>query len=320
MEARTSESRSIVRKQKSLIPHNELHDFYFPKEFNFFSNLLFRGTLAYNKSKTQWAAWSKIRNNFFLGRIPESLYDLPSNVKLVVSVITYGELAAVNFPYETFEARGIRHIHIPMVDFSDKVSIAAVVNAILIMHEYAEQGATIAIHCKAGRARSGMVAADYLAYAEKMTLDEAIASLQEERDQVDISPSKYKKAEEILAALQIATPTHSAEEQDLPYLATLQAKNDIIHLTSFKQLATHLVKSQPKRGKHLQAFLKEIYESTDGKWYDRWDEPGTDLHQFLAGTSSLRPILIANFRQEVMALIAKNTAKQAITSRPKTGM
>src|SRR5689334_19884889 len=119
----------------------ELESYYIPTKLSGFSYPLFHVSLAFNKYKTSmdgWNIYDKVLPYIYLGRIPEN-NNYPDRTKLIISAVTYGELAEVNFDYEFLEKQGIRHLFINMEDFTSNVSNKSIINAVKLIESYMDQ-------------------------------------------------------------------------------------------------------------------------------------------------------------------------------------
>lgn len=382
----------------------ELVPYYVPTKLTTVTQPLFNISLSYNKLKTYsdgWNVYDEVFPHIYLGRIPEKNIlpprdksdsghqpglNLPDRTKLIVSLVTYGELAEVNFDYEHLEKSGIRHIYIPMADFSSEVSTKAIIKAIklirryqklndiisrpnrkhkfylvesipenikdylnnylitkkqlvdsssaeiiyvrstgeldkILVHDFGplyfkllaendnyislpesiitvitdhipcyQTDSNVYIHCKAGRARSGMVLAIYDTYyvlkksqfvdrkTIKSQLFESIEKLKSSRQQVDIGTNKLEKAFVVLEELlfckgKIKISTIDFPEPDLfMYLHSLEFKNRLSQFPSFKNLCIYLAKlrSTQKRNEYLQTFLLQILNAVNEESVIEW--------------------------------------------------
>jgi hypothetical protein len=110
---------------------------------------------------------------------------------------------------EDWKARGITHTLLKMPDFGADVDKKEAIETIYQMKKTIEKGESVYIHCKAGRGRSAMICAIYLAAFEinpdtkkLFTLDQAITFLQSKRKQIGVEPDKFKTASEILSIIE----------------------------------------------------------------------------------------------------------------------
>ena len=364
----------------------ELEPYYFPTKLSGPSYPLFHLSLAYNKYKASfdnWNVYDQVLPYIYLGRIPEN-NNYPDRTKLIISAVTYGELAEVNFDYGLLEKLGIRHLFINMEDFTSDVSNTAIINSIKLIESYVESNnieciqkgwkvfvenfmpddldnyrssyilllsemdmkkigsmkyvrsdgliedviihnfenfydlsllsveigervfilsendimthtnhrpsccrdSNVYIHCKAGRARSGMILAIYMAYHSLKNiqnidhdtidneLNKSIDLLKSHRQQVDIGINKRGKAIEILIELlNIKYKIQFKYDNPLLYLMSLDFKNEVCQFPSFKKLCTYLsgLRDTQSRAQKIQDFLSQIlYANTQDavtEWY-----------------------------------------------------
>jgi hypothetical protein len=310
-----------------LLTSEELEPYYNPIGLDLRQKTLLLATLAYNEIGDSWPKYNEIKPYLFLGRVPRSTNDIPPNTKLIVSVITYGELAEIGFPYEEFKNQKIRHLFVHMPDFSNIVSKQAVINAINLMHEFITCNQVVYVHCKAGRARSGMVVACYLAHHENIILDIAIQRIKEKRGHLDIGTDKMITALQILDRLRVSTRDINKQFQDdqingtKEYLSSLQAKNIICQFYSFKILANYKagLDDNNQRFHHLNKIYMSIFSSTPNTcyWYLRNIE-NSPMKRFLDadpvfvyGDKERREQMITNFLKDIDDLL-KNPLSPAL--------
>jgi len=86
-------------------------------------------------------------------------------------------------PVAAYAAHGIEQLRIPTVDFTPP-RLEDIERAIVFMEAQAARGATILVHCKAGRGRSATVAACWLIARHGLSPEAAQARLQEKRPHV----------------------------------------------------------------------------------------------------------------------------------------
>ena len=137
-------------------------------------------------------------------------------LKLVVSVVQKNEFKGEGFASvksmvtaENWKAEGVDHHLLEMEDFTANVSNKEAIAAVLKMRKCIEEGGAVYVHCKAGRSRSIMMCAIYLAIygtdpikPKAMLLSDVILLLQEKRKQMAFDLPKIKKAEEIIKEIQ----------------------------------------------------------------------------------------------------------------------
>ena len=89
---------------------------------------------------------------------------------LVVSVVDYNEFVAYPEPVvrpvvspRHWKEKNVDHILLPMSDFKANASNASIIATVKAMREYIQSGKAVYIHCKAGRSRSALLCAIYIA-------------------------------------------------------------------------------------------------------------------------------------------------------------
>lgn len=141
--------------------------------------------------------------------------DAERPLRMVISVVEPEELNGNRFVGFTvaspddWKAQGIQHCLLEMRDFQAHVDTGAALEALVRAKGCIDGGGAVYIHCKAGRSRSAMICAVYLAAyvsnPETMhlySLDEAVLLLQRQRKQVSLDADKLVKAGELLLQLQ----------------------------------------------------------------------------------------------------------------------
>ncbi len=84
-----------------------------------------------------------------------------------------------------------KHHQVPMTDFGAEITSQAILATVYKMREIIEKGGTVYIHCKAGRARSAMIVATYIAiFGDSKNLESAVNQLKQKRPQVDLHDDK----------------------------------------------------------------------------------------------------------------------------------
>jgi len=96
-----------------------------------------------------------------------------------------------------------KHHQVPMTDFGAEITSQSILATVYKMQKIIEEGGTVYIHCKAGRARSAMIVAAYLSIfgnqhnlewqendATNPPLNQAVKFLKDKRSQVDLHEIK----------------------------------------------------------------------------------------------------------------------------------
>lgn len=200
------------------------------------------GSLAYNLIVNQfiWDMVNQIISGIFLSIMPilentfgEAFTLKPAELKQFVSehnpnkpltlVVTVQEpdeargdgfLGVTTVSKEEWAKHGIEQIEVKMQDFTAAVSNQEAVEAIIRVRQNAKAGFSSLFHCKAGKARSAMLVAVYIAAfcinpltEINFTIKEALGLLKLVRGQVDVGKDKLIVAEQILSELK-ASPLY----------------------------------------------------------------------------------------------------------------
>lgn len=185
-----------------------------------------------------WSKWNRISEDLILGKIvtvpecdeliqfaSESSFaenkDAPKKrLGLVISIVDYFELGG-NLGFTTeiarpshWEKNDIEQFSLPVRDFGAEVPAEALINALDKMRQCRERGELTYVHCKAGRGRSTMLCAIFLALLElekKFERGEATPDEEDEqlilrieneikksRKHIELGSEKVKKAVETI--------------------------------------------------------------------------------------------------------------------------
>ncbi|MGE3920045.1 MAG: hypothetical protein AB7F64_03715 [Gammaproteobacteria bacterium] len=327
-----------------LLSLNELRPYYIIPEVSLWQMSAFAVSRGWNRWQSAkqhgWEPYSHVTSKIVLGRIPDNTKELvlPPDVTLVVSLSTYEELSGRGVNWlgtsivkpSQWQQENIEHVFVHMPDFTADVSAAAVLNAVMRIRYHVLRGGKVYLHCKAGRARSAMVLAVYfmifgdeeLQIAPNQPLAEILKLIREKREQITVGPDKQIKAVQILsehyAAPEPVVLTKYTNVRD--YLISLEGKNDICRLNTFKELAIYATYiqgySKNQSANLIQAFFKEILDSTNGDWYERLIDGKGPLLMFNKPseiepeTNRERSRLVAQFIEELEGwLLAKALIK-----------
>lgn len=268
---------------EDLKPYYDIPQVNFTKSALFWISNFFNAVKTSSFSNSGWHVYDQIAPNLYLGRLPSKEMDMPKNIKLIVSMSTYPELAGKGLvgseivkPTE-WAAEGIKQLLVYMEDFSAEVSSNDVLRALEEMR--ACEGGKY-VHCKAGRSRSALLVALYLVFygsgdeqlVPNQPLATVLAYMATRRVQISLGAAKLAKAQEIIdlynqrraantassstdvvvpqistQALEIELNSFAAKKsyaEALKYLASLEAKNFICGLMGFKDLAVYAVEVQ----------------------------------------------------------------------------
>lgn len=399
---------------------DELKQYFFPTKLYGISQPIFHASLNYNKYKSltsDWDTYNEVLPYIYLGRIPE-------NNKLIISSVTYGELAEINLDYDFLEKNGIRHLYVCMEDFTSNVSNKAIINAIRTIESYQHMNNTLIrnegyqlyvlneipqvlekyrnsyiilkrqiqnvkgitinyvksncelelveifnfgplyiqllsnnatssikiteplicsvtnhfpchhtdnityIHCKAGRARSGMILLIYASWVKMKNMDittitdtiigntmnDIIQNMKFWRKQVDIGSNKLLKAQEILKELLYNknSITRVYPDNAIDYLMSDLFKNDVSQLSSFKKLLTYLatLRDTQNRHKYLQEFLSQVFHTKNHEMVIEWCKfellnkfKNASPSQIKIDDKQFRCNLVDNFTKELKCLV-----------------
>ena len=243
--------------------------------------------------------YNEIIPRFNLGRMPvKGGFPLPPDLGMVVSVVAYQEIAGkglmINNVYkpEDWKDLGIEHLHVNMEDLTADVESEDMLLAIEKIKRFLDQHPDISVyvHCKAGRSRSVMLAATYLAiYGHRelfpLTNDpednfrRAVDFIKHKRPHIDVGPNKTAKAVSTLFfAAEKKTQIDDVPMLETPtlsqYICSLEAKDAISQMTAFKSLAEYATEKQYfvfscHRTEHIRDFFRDILHSSNDGWYNR---------------------------------------------------
>ncbi len=146
----------------------------------FYPTLAWNYTLGRILKVRNW--WDRVDPQVIVGAYPfardaQGLYD--AGVRAVVNTCEEYE-----GPQEEYERLGIEQLRIPTTDFTHP-RLEDVAAAVEFIQRHVDEGHTVYIHCKAGRARSATVALCWLMKYRAMTMDEGQAKLLEKRPHVN---------------------------------------------------------------------------------------------------------------------------------------
>ena len=126
--------------------------------------------------------FDQIDENVFLGAIPFAS-DVPRMADLGVRAVVNTCEETVG-PVKQYQRHGIIQLRIPTVDFTQP-KMSDVEHAVQFMNEQIAAGGKVYVHCKAGRARSGVVAICWLIQNRQISAAEAQVILNDARPHVN---------------------------------------------------------------------------------------------------------------------------------------
>ena len=148
--------------------------------------LIYYPTLFWNVLLGRWLKlrnwWDRIDDQMIIGALPFAS-DVP---KLSHEGVTGVVNTCLEYPgpKEAYGEAGIEQHWMPTVDFTHP-KLEDVERAVEFINRQTEQGGTVYVHCKAGRARSATVVMCWLIDAKGMTPGEAQKLLLEKRPHVN---------------------------------------------------------------------------------------------------------------------------------------
>ena len=216
-------------------------------------------------------------------------------LKLVVSVVESDELEGDGFARvksmmstEDWEKLGVKHIKINVADFSAKVETNDIKSAVYKMRECIQkEDGSVYGHCKAGRSRSALLFAVYLALFgsdpkvdKRMTLDEACQLMKKGRKQVQLEGAQKKRAGEIICEISVGQTPKLLNALKLPAI-----KKAVADSKEISELKKHVVSSSssfftsPKYS-GLFHFVEALKEEGAHKWFFELMHPLGSLAAF----------------------------------------
>ncbi|KAI6217552.1 Phosphatidylglycerophosphatase and protein-tyrosine phosphatase 1 [Aphelenchoides besseyi] len=173
--------------------------------------LAFYPTLAYNLLRnyvqpTRWQWYSRVDDNLILGALPFKSMIAELKAENVGGVVCCTEefetRAAFNgMGAEQWQEADIKFCHVPMQDFVGTTSRQNLHNAVKFIDNFAEQGRTVYVHCKAGRTRSATVAVCYLMHKYNYTPEQAMSAVVRARPQALLRTAHWNSVNDYRAFL-----------------------------------------------------------------------------------------------------------------------
>jgi len=155
------------------------------------ARLTFLPTLTYNLvmerlSSREW--WSRIDSSVILGAIPfRSSYTKElvqrENIKAVIALNESYELSLCSLGATGWAALDVRFLHLPTTDLFSAPSQSRLEEGVQVMVSM-EEGDTVYVHCKAGRARSATLVGCYLMELHGYGPEQAVSAMRKARPHI----------------------------------------------------------------------------------------------------------------------------------------
>jgi protein-tyrosine phosphatase len=127
----------------------------------------------------------QITSNLWLGPCPQDAADMrylkALGITAILSLQSQADLGQreVGWPESAAQAEGLDFNNVPVTDF-DSLDLAwKLPRCVKVLDELLRAGNTVYLHCTAGVSRSPTVAAAYLHWCLKSTLDEALTRVKQ---------------------------------------------------------------------------------------------------------------------------------------------
>jgi len=284
-----------------------------------------------------WDKWNYVSDELILGKLPfltecddiiqyaKTSDEKKSHQKplgLIVSVVDYFELGGNAFlkkiatPLD-WKNKNVEHYSLPIADFGADVPVTAIIHAIDAIRKCVLENKSVYIHCKAGRGRSAMLSAIYLALFDnacidlnpKIALDNAIEKIKSQRCHIVLDSIKYQKAFETVQTLQkiilqevAETQVQDEEKNIIKKLDILLSKDatkmEIAQLASFKELAFYgaSILGSSNRTNIIKMFFKKILNAENSDWLLSYFKELQDLRD-------AQPILFSKRENNLLGLV-----------------
>lgn len=336
------EKKTLSTEQAVLTPFFQVET-SFIKRFNFGASLLFT-QMQINNPFSDLNSWDLVAPHLYLGIIPtvseaKKIKEAIPKLKLVVSVVEPFELKGKAWPVDLniqspqkWKDMDVDHYSLPVEDFTTIVAEENIYEAIKKIHECIIAGGDVYVHCKAGRGRSALLCACYLAVygsgdgklKPNSKPAEVYAYLQSKRKQVSLREDGLNKIQNLKnhhenfenkrPKVADLTETWTLQQKLNSYLASIETKKEIAQLTSFKELSQYAAdKSSTSRATHIKTFLNDVRDAKNANWYfDLFNSEGPlkallaarPLNGFMGtGLPKNRINLVASLKKEVEKLI-----------------
>ena len=145
----------------------------------FYPTLLWNMLLGRVLRVRNW--WDQVDEHVFIGALPLAR-DVPAMKEAGIRAVV-NTCEEYPGPVAEYEAAGIEQLRVPTVDFTPP-SLDSVKRGVEFIEENVQQGKSVYIHCKAGRARSATIVLCWLISSKGMTPEEGQKVLLEKRSHV----------------------------------------------------------------------------------------------------------------------------------------
>jgi hypothetical protein len=304
------QARAILEDKKIAVKDadGELYRHYHLHLPTVTKNALYPITYGYTRIRNvvgNWDPWNRIIPNLYVGKLPEreDCKSIMSFVEasgdklgLILSAVDYFELAG-NLAMPTiatpkvWHGYGVRQYMLPMPDFLADVNDEAAIQGIEALYQCINiNKKAVYIHCKAGRGRSAMMAAIYLAIYHDgcagleptVALKKAIEILKKGRVHIEIDSLKFNKALAIITKLRERKAQFALESESKSHSAVVNAdsasrlhqfKRELSQTIAFKELCIYAASVAPAvygetiRAKNVMLMLELIYKADNVEWY-----------------------------------------------------
>jgi predicted protein tyrosine phosphatase len=261
------------------LPAEALKTFYDIPSRNLYNRAVFPISKMFTDAKvatSYCSEWDEVEEGLFLGKLPHvSECDLLKNfvvqtqekkildgaqshpvrpLKLIVSAVDYFELAGsfllgkMATPKDWLE-KDVNQVSLPIQDFGADVSDECIVKTIFEMRKCILEGNAVYVHCKAGRGRSAMLCAIYLAvFDEKysnLEVTEAFVKILEQlkakRSEVKLDDIKQSKAKKVIQHVRnllngLGSDTDNLPENNKDKSGKSETFSDVVNRSVMKAL------------------------------------------------------------------------------------
>jgi protein-tyrosine phosphatase len=270
-------------------------DAHFRIGSNRFDRMLYAVTNQLSRARTVGAdaqkKWNLIIPHLILGIIPnkEDALEIKAefpNLGLVVSSVQTFEIVDNQHP-DDWEKVDVNHHHVSIADFTSDVKVSNILETIRKMHDRIEKGFDVYVHCKAGRGRSALIVACYLAaYARgegkplpgNAKAEDILAFMKSIRPQVKLKERHFKLIRSVIEKygqqpLRVLSEEPSwanpVKKMDADtFFALTQTKRIIANLSSFKALKIFAdTKPDTRKFLFIGTVFQQILHADDADWF-----------------------------------------------------